>query len=97
MNQYIYSDTVFFIMGVIAFIVWLYAAYWQFILIRRINVVSSKQHHIPGNIFWSKRAQLAISADSSCQNIAKKRNKAAIAFLILVACEAVLLTVVKLI
>lgn len=82
-------------MAALAAIVWALGVYWQFKLIRRINVVASKQHQIPGNIFWSKRAQLAMSADNISQDIAKKRNKAAIAFLIVIACEAVLLTAGK--
>jgi len=84
-------------MGVITAIFWLYAAYWQFMLIRRINVVASKQHQIPGNILWSKRAQVAQSSDEICQNIAKKRNRAVTAFFIVIACVAVLLTTGKLI
>jgi len=63
-------------------LIWVIFAYLQFKLIKRILIVSKKQHDIPGNIFWIKRARLAIDTDDACHNLWRKRNISAMAFLL---------------
>ena len=53
---------------------WLVFAYWQFKLLKRILVVSKRQHPIPENVFWMKRARMAIDSDVVCQGFVRKRN-----------------------
>ena len=71
-----------FLLTVTTVLIWVVFAYLQFRLIKRILVVSKEQHDIPGNVFWLKRARLAIEADDTCHNFWRKRNISALAFLV---------------
>ena len=82
-----------FVLATVTGIIWLLFAYWQIKLIRRINVVSRTQHPIPENILWTKRASMAIKADSYCQTLRKMRNLFAIIFLAMIAVFGVFLVI----
>jgi len=64
----------------IAGCVFLAFAYWQRKLVLRIHEVSRTQHQTPENVFWLRRARMAIEADSRCQVLVKKRNRWGLAF-----------------
>ena len=78
-----------YLIATITLVAWLVFIFWQIKLIKRIIVVSNKQHKIPSNIFWLKRAQQAIETDTKCHSLWRKRNISALIFLfsiILVGC-----------
>lgn len=67
-------------------------AYWQVKLVKRIHDVSRSQHTIPENVFWLKRARMAIEADEICQKLVRSRNIWAIIFLFIIVVVAVLMS-----
>jgi len=91
----IFSDSGFIVLTIMAVVPSLIFGYWQIRYIRRILAVSRAQHGVPENVFWLKRARLAVESDESCQILQKRRNTAAIAFVIVVAAISAILTVTK--
>jgi len=61
--------------------VWVVFVYWQVKLVKRIHFVSRSQYQIPENVFWLRRARMAIEADKVSQGLVRKRNTWAIVFL----------------
>nr|BDD47820.1 hypothetical protein 7 [Gammaproteobacteria bacterium] len=81
-------------LAVSAFVaVWLAFVYWQIKLVKRIHVVSRTQHQIPENIFWLKRARMAIESDELSQNLVQKRNFWAAIFVAIIVLMVALIAV----
>lgn len=77
--------------------IWLFFTYWQIKLLRRIHVVSRTQHQIPENVFWLKRARMAIETDVISQNLVRKRNFWAAIFVSVIVFVAVIVTAVAIV
>ena len=77
--------------------IWLFFTYWQIKLLRRIHVVTRTQHQIPENVFWLKRARMAIEADIISQNLVRKRNFWAAIFVSVIVLVAVIVTAVAIV
>ena len=95
MKEIIFSDSGFIAISIVALVSWLIFGYWQIRYIRRILVVSRSQHKIPENVFWLKRARMAVESDYGCQVLQRRRNVAAVVFIAVVAVTAIILAVAK--
>ncbi len=89
--ELLFSQVGFTFLAIVAFTPWLVAAYWHLKLMKRLHIVARDIYPVPENIPWNQRAAKAKSSDSEAQMLTKKRNTYALAFIIIVMLEAILL------
>ena len=91
--EHVLVNLVFALVVSVSVAAWLALTYWQIKLIKRIHVVSRTQHQIPENIFWLKRARMAIESDALSQKLVSKRNFWAAIFVSIIVLVAILIAV----
>jgi len=60
--------------GALSIVTWLLSAYWQFRLYRRLHKESQVMFRVSDSLSTRERYKLVLAKDSSCRELARKRN-----------------------